>query len=148
MSTVEAAPVPVTRWVYYARQDDRIKIGYTTGLKQRAVSLSPAKLLAAEPGSLALETQRHREFEDDWIEREWFRPSPALLAHVATAGPVPVPLPGPAPEERELRQQFCGKGLHEFTPENTGFAAGRRFCRECRRSYKRAWDDARKQVSS
>jgi hypothetical protein len=32
---------------------------------------------------------------------------------------------------------FCVAGLHEFTPENTGWDKGRRYCRACKRERQR-----------
>lgn len=49
-------------------------------------------------------------------------------AHWPTSRPKPTP------------REFCRKGLHRFTPENTIIDPSRgRVCRECRRVYKREW---------
>lgn len=71
--------------VYYARIGDYIKIGYSTRLRNRLNSLRVDELLAVEPGAFDLEQQRHREFGADRMDlrRENFRPSDALLAHIA-----------------------------------------------------------------
>lgn len=85
----EAYPRPKLRSVvYYLRKGDRIKIGYTDDLRTRMMVLRPDELLAVEPGSFQLETQRHHQFKSDNIvekgHREWFRPSPDLTAHIAS----------------------------------------------------------------
>lgn len=76
-----------SRVVYYVRKGDRIKIGYTSQLHVRMATLEPDALLAVEPGGTALEAHRHRQFRDardlGSPGREWFRMTPALLAHVA-----------------------------------------------------------------
>jgi hypothetical protein len=41
-----------------------------------------AQLLATEKGDIQLEKDRHQQFADEWIEREWFRPSENLLRHI------------------------------------------------------------------
>lgn len=92
--------------VYYARCGHLIKIGWTTGLRSRMQALRPDELVAIEPGSRHVETQRHREFAPYNVPhmggREWFSRSPALLDHVAAlTAAMPPPsldsLPG-APE--------------------------------------------------
>lgn len=70
--------------VYYAQVGHRIKIGYTTNLASRIRSYPPGtRLLAYEPGDLAVEAQRHAQFADDLeAGREWFAPSERLIAHI------------------------------------------------------------------
>lgn len=82
-----AAGAPV---VYYlGRPDGAIKIGHTTDLAARVARLHlehlGAILLAFEPGTEALEAQRHHEYQHARLlgQGEWFRPDPALLTHVS-----------------------------------------------------------------
>ena len=77
--------------VYYLRQrddfGDRIKIGTTTNPRQRLAAVPHQELLAFERGDRTLERRRHRAFAADRYPRtEWFRTTPALLAHVAVVG--------------------------------------------------------------
>lgn len=71
--------------VYYLRIFDRIKIGYTTNLPQRLISLrvDATAVLVTEPGGLDMERRRHYEFaEERYGRREDFAPSDRLLAHI------------------------------------------------------------------
>lgn len=81
--------------VYYVRTRGRIKIGHTVNLRQRLNQYRPEALLAVEPGSRTTETERHEQFAASRIDRrsKWFRPGPALDAHIvqlAAASPPPV----------------------------------------------------------
>lgn len=71
--------------VYYVRVGDLIKIGMTARLRQRLNAYPPdAQLLAVEPGGEALEGQRHHQFRHLLAHRkEWFRPGPDLMDHIA-----------------------------------------------------------------
>lgn len=72
--------------VYYARIGTQIKIGRTVHLAARMKALGANELLATEPGDFDLETQRHREFAHLKIDdgrKDYFRPGPDLLAHIA-----------------------------------------------------------------
>lgn len=72
--------------VYYLRIGDRIKIGFTTNLRQRvaALRLDASAVLATEPGGRDVEYRRHHEFADErYGRREDFAPSDRLLAHIA-----------------------------------------------------------------
>jgi hypothetical protein len=66
-------------------------------------TLRPDEILAVEPGDLMLETGRHRQFVEHRIVghphgREWYRPEPELLDHIARMASIyAVPeLPGPS----------------------------------------------------
>lgn len=74
-----------TGYVYYMRINGQIKIGYTANLRQRSSHYPPGtELVAAEPGTLTLEKQRHNQFSRDLARgREWFRESDKLAAHIA-----------------------------------------------------------------
>jgi helix-turn-helix protein len=69
--------------VYYLRFGDRIKIGTTVGLTARLSNIPHNELLATEPGGSDVETARHRQFAALRIYREWFRPGPVLVDHIA-----------------------------------------------------------------
>lgn len=89
---VKSPPAAVARTpdpgvVYYIRMaDDRIKIGHTTRLKGRLREFCalPEQVLAVEPGTPSTEAARHREYQEDRLtgERELFRTSPQLTAHI------------------------------------------------------------------
>lgn len=66
--------------VYYMRINGRIKIGYTTNLKQRSRNYPPGtELIAVEPGTRETEARRHNQFSRSLAQgREWFAESPAL----------------------------------------------------------------------
>lgn len=74
-----------TELVYYLRVGDKVKIGYTSDLRQRMNSYPPdSELLAVEPGDLLLERARHAQFARHLrIGREWFEPASEIMAHVA-----------------------------------------------------------------
>lgn len=71
--------------VYYLRFSDRVKIGFTTDLSVRAPQIPHDEVAAAEPGTYALEAQRHAEFTNERLtERgEWFTLTPRLAFHIA-----------------------------------------------------------------
>jgi hypothetical protein len=71
--------------VYYLRFADRIKIGTSGNPRQRLAQLKHDELLAFERGTRATEQRRHAQFANARYARtEWFRPSPELLAHIAS----------------------------------------------------------------
>lgn len=77
-------PPPRVDVVYYLRYDDRVKIGTTANPRQRLSAIWHDELLAFERGDRTVERRRHEQFAADRFPRtEWFRPSSALMAHVA-----------------------------------------------------------------
>lgn len=72
-------------WIYYVKVTDRIKIGYSTDVRQRMRAYPPhAELLAVHPGTPTLERDIHRDFAGHLAQgREWFRPDTEVMAHVA-----------------------------------------------------------------
>ncbi|MCK8477215.1 GIY-YIG nuclease family protein [Microbacterium aurugineum] len=82
---LEQADEDADGWVYYMRINGRIKIGYTTNLRQRSRSYPPGtELLAVEPGTPELEKRRHDQFSRSLAQgREWFAESEALTVHIA-----------------------------------------------------------------
>lgn len=71
-------------WVYYMRINGRIKIGYTTNLRQRSRNYPPGtELLAVEPGNPETEKRRHVQFSRSLAQgREWFAESDDLIEHI------------------------------------------------------------------
>lgn len=71
--------------VYYIQRGDLIKIGTTSLPEKRFRELLPDAILAYEPGGLALEASRHRQFASSRVSRrgEYFRPTAALTEHIA-----------------------------------------------------------------
>jgi hypothetical protein len=76
-------PPPRVDVVYYLRYDDRIKVGTSANPRQRLAAIWHDELLAFERGDRMLERRRHEQFAADRFPgTEWFRRSPALLAHI------------------------------------------------------------------
>jgi hypothetical protein len=92
---------PDTCFVYYVRQGDKIKIGYTWNLWARMNKI-PGMLLAIEPGDRETERQRHQQFAAVRVGRnaEWFTGSPDLMAHI-----------------RALRQRYGDPVERRYDPE-------------------------------
>ena len=72
-----------TGTVYYIRFSDRVKIGYTTNLRQRLNGLPHDEVLATEPGTIQDERARHAAFADLRVTGEWFRYEEPLVSHIA-----------------------------------------------------------------
>jgi hypothetical protein len=70
--------------VYYIRFGDRIKIGTTSNLRQRMLSVYHDEILAVEQGGRPEEAARHRQFARLMVasQREWFHLAPELVAHI------------------------------------------------------------------
>lgn len=69
--------------VYYIRIGELVKIGTTTNMTERMTSLVPDEILATEPGDVALERMRHKQFAADRVRGERFRMSAELGSHIA-----------------------------------------------------------------
>lgn len=71
-------------WIYYARIDQRIKIGYSADVRERMRAYPPgAELLAVHPGTVTLEREMHARFRSALAGgREWFHPVADLLGHI------------------------------------------------------------------
>ena len=83
----EDSPMPSpTGFIYYAAHNDRVKIGFSKNPSARVwgfrTTIPGIGLLAVEPGTLELETERHAQFKKFWIELEWFKLDGALKDHV------------------------------------------------------------------
>lgn len=73
--------------VYFIRNGDRVKIGWTTNMKARVASLSlPSdSVLLTIPGGPREELILHQRFARDRIGRsEWFTASPEIEEYIAT----------------------------------------------------------------
>lgn len=72
--------------IYYALIGEVIKIGITTQLKERLITLKADDCLATEPGTWALEEMRHKQFEHlrapIFRQRELFMPGDDLISHI------------------------------------------------------------------
>lgn len=74
---------PEPTFVYYIQFGTRIKIGYTTNIRQRLGNLPYDEVLALEPGSRDLEQVRHRQFMAHRVGAgEWFFDNPDLRSHI------------------------------------------------------------------
>lgn len=67
--------------IYYIRRGNLIKIGTTTEPATRFRALMPDEILAFEPGSVAGEYLRHRQFGHLRCRGEYFRSAPEILEH-------------------------------------------------------------------
>lgn len=74
-----------TSCIYYVRVGEYIKIGTAMDLRTRLRAYPPgSQLLASEPGSYQKEAERLAEFGEYLAARkEWFRPGPRLMEHIA-----------------------------------------------------------------
>lgn len=107
--------------IYYLRQGDLIKIGYSTRLDERLFSYGPtAEILAHHPGTRADERDLHRTFRPFLAHgREWYHPAKILLEHIDNmiethGGPVFVPewsTPKGAPHAMRRSAQAKPNGL-------------------------------------
>lgn len=70
--------------VYYARRGNLVKIGTTTRPQQRFAELMPDEILAWEPGTRAVEADRHQQFRAQRIttSAEYFHLDDALRRHI------------------------------------------------------------------
>lgn len=81
------APEPeefVDEDIYYVRQGELIKIGYSTRLYDRLFAYGPtAEVLAHHPGTRADERDLHRTFRPFLAHgREWYTPAKILMDHI------------------------------------------------------------------
>lgn len=91
--------------VYYIQFCCRVKIGFSTNVKQRMTDLPCDELLAVEPGDVELERRRHEEFDAYRLTGEWFRYGPRLKIHVAQLGVGP----GPVLVDTEAAVEWSGR---------------------------------------
>jgi hypothetical protein len=72
-----------------------VKIGFTADLERRLVALRtgspvPLKVIGTCMGTVADEKRLHLHFDAERVDREWFAPSPELLAAIASGDPLAV----------------------------------------------------------
>jgi NUMOD3 motif len=109
--------------VYYARLDDRIKIGTTINIRRRLTAQGIDQLLAVEPGSYDLENERLAQFAEHRLSprrgpgrgsgrgpAEWFRPGASLMTHIEA-----------------LRAVYALPAIRTWTPSPTGAPQGREY---------------------
>lgn len=70
-------------YVYFARFGDRVKIGFTTNVKQRMGGIPHDQVLGAVPGTMADEKRCHAAFAHLRITGEWFEPGQDLMDFIA-----------------------------------------------------------------
>lgn len=70
-------------YVYFLRLGDRIKIGYTTNLKERLKNLPHEEVLCVIPGTMDDERRYLEQWSCERTAGEWFRASTGLLEFVA-----------------------------------------------------------------
>lgn len=83
-ATTADAP-PRIGQVYFVRLADKVKIGFTTDLKQRLATMQtsapgPLEVLHVMPGTVCEESKLHAKFGHLRSAGEWFRLSPEVLA--------------------------------------------------------------------
>lgn len=76
---------PPTKFVYIGTRGSFIKIGSSMSPTRRAKELG-LRILHIEAGGLVREHELHRRFWRSRLDREWFLPSPDLLAYIAEGG--------------------------------------------------------------
>lgn len=85
-------PLIPRSFVYFIEAGGFIKIGFTTDLASRLLSLdtaSPHRLnvIRQEPGTLTDEAAYHERFADLWVKGEWFRFEGALRDYLEGSAP-------------------------------------------------------------
>lgn len=70
-------------WVYFFRDGDRCKIGWTQDPATRAKALGHGLMIAMMPGYMADEKALHRRFDLLRLDGEWFAYTPALANYVS-----------------------------------------------------------------
>jgi len=68
--------------VYFMLKGDRVKIGFTTDLAQRAKDLKVERVIGFFPGTMHDERTTHDAFADWRMDGEWFAATPVLLAKI------------------------------------------------------------------
>jgi hypothetical protein len=91
--------------VYYMRMGDLVKIGTSTNIRSRIATLNTQGVMAVEPGSYAVERERHAQFAHLRGHGEWFILGEDLAAHIA-----------------DVREQFAaetGSTVEQWVAERT-----------------------------
>jgi len=76
--------------VYYMRMDGLVKIGTTTRISRRLISIRPQGVLAIERGGRDVERQRHAQFAEHHSHGEWYWLADPVWQHVAEVRTRPV----------------------------------------------------------
>lgn len=94
IASAEPAELPVVKrhasLVYFARNGDRVKIGFSTQIttRLRALSLRRESVMLLLPGGRDLEGALHAKFAALGTgESEWFRQAPEILDFIASKNP-------------------------------------------------------------
>ncbi len=91
MEVLQSVAAPEKEGVYFLQQLDRIKIGYSSNIKERArgdaFASHPVRLVAWVPGGLRREKELHRRFQSQRVHGEWFQLEPPLLDYVKSLQP-------------------------------------------------------------
>ena len=76
--------------VYFMRFGDRVKIGFTTNLRDRLRAVPNDELLGSMPGSRHTERKTHSHFAHLRIKGEWFSMGDDLLEFIAGLDKKPI----------------------------------------------------------
>jgi hypothetical protein len=69
--------------VYFGRQGNCIKIGFSSDVARRAIE-EDLEILATVPGDKVVEGAIHKAFAFCHVDREWYAPDAKLMAAIAT----------------------------------------------------------------
>lgn len=70
--------------VYFMRFGDRVKIGFTTNLKNRSQAIPHDEVMATMPGTMRDEKALHARFAKHRIHHEWFDLAPEVADFIAS----------------------------------------------------------------
>jgi len=122
---VDRMPKPVDGargYVYYARDGNHVKIGYSSDPWTRVLDMRTARptveLIAIEPGDRKVEAERHRQFAEWRIadNREWFEWSAEIERHIETIQPAVTNAPY-APDEADVVEWSDPTGTVSHSPQ-------------------------------
>lgn len=117
-------PIPISESagvVYFIRVGDLIKVGFSSDLSRRMKAYPPdAEVLAYYSGSFAEEQQTHQLLSAHRAKRrEWYHPTPEVMAAVEDAKARQAQEPQPTPEQvahnKTMRDVFS-KRWHDIPP--------------------------------
>lgn len=101
--------------IYFLEADGLIKIGFSEQVKSRVINILGyqrygGNFLGHMPGDRALEKHLHTRFAEHRDYGEWFRPTDAMRAFIATVADPIYPEEGPVPAGAQAHLQediFC-----------------------------------------
>lgn len=70
--------------VYFMRLGNRVKIGYTSKLKDRLSAIRPEELMATERGGRRRERELHQRFDSYRVSGEWFSLEGEVADYIST----------------------------------------------------------------